>query len=298
MGESIAVVEGVSKTFEGMTVLEDVDLEVAENEVTVLMGPNGAGKTILLSCLAGGLYPTEGDISVLGTSPREARSKFTFMLQGELALPDLTGRENAAFYRDLHPRATNRWRDIAEQLELADDLDRPVRDYSGGMERKLELALTMSVDTPLYLLDEPTSELDLTTINTFHSIIREEVDRGKTVLMTTHTPVNMEIADTIAFVQHGTVVASGNPQQLQEDVPEILTVQGTGHSGTLSEFVREGRFFEDGQERRGFLREHATRDQAVATIPRAADRDKVTIEEPTYTDVFNYYTRIYPDERQ
>ena len=166
--EPVVDARNVRKEFEGETVLDGVDLQVPENEITLLMGPNGAGKTILLSCLCGALTPTDGDIAVFGGAPKDARSQLNFMIQGGLALPDLTGRENLEFYADLHPRSTDDWRDIVDWLDLdREALDQPVHEYSGGMTRKLELAVTLSVDVPLYLLDEPTAELDMTTIDRF-----------------------------------------------------------------------------------------------------------------------------------
>jgi ABC-type multidrug transport system ATPase subunit len=294
--DPVVVVDGVTKAFEGTTVLDGVELDVAENELTLLMGPNGAGKTILLSCIAGGLFPTAGEISVYGDAPADARHQHAFMLQGELALPALTGRENLAFYRDLHPRTTDRWRELTETFDLADDLDRQVRNYSGGMERKLELAISFTADVPLYLLDEPTAELDLTAINQLHRLLQDELDRGKTVLMTSHTPMDAEIADRIAFVQHGTVVAEGRPDDLLSRVPDVLRVAGGRRIGSLEAFVHDGRFFESGQDRRGFLQAGVTAEEARTAVDRAADRDRVTRESPSYADMFNYYTRVRPNE--
>ncbi|MFC6951307.1 ABC transporter ATP-binding protein [Halorubellus litoreus] len=284
---------GVRKTFGDAVVLDDADLRVPANDVTLLMGPNGAGKTILLSCLCGALSPDDGDVEVLGRSPTEARTDLSFMIQGGLALPDLTGRENLEFYAGLHPRATDEWRDIVDWLDLdRDALDKPVRDYSGGMTRKLELAATLSVDVPLYLLDEPSAELDMTTIDRLHSYLRDLVDDGKTVVFTSHEPMDADIASHVAFVQHGERVAAGDPDALLADVPRVLRVDGRRLVGDVSEFVRDGRLFEDGQERRGFLQDGATVDLAKRTIPDDSNREKVAAADPTYADMFNYYTRV------
>jgi dienelactone hydrolase len=138
----------LTKSFgDNPAVFEGVDLSFRRGETTLLMGPNGSGKTVLLSCLAGGLRPSAGSVSVLGDRPGDARSQLVFMLQDGLAVDELSGRENAAFYTALHPGATDRWRAVADRLDL-DALDRRVADYSGGMRRKLELALTLSVDVP------------------------------------------------------------------------------------------------------------------------------------------------------
>lgn len=132
MSETIIETNGIRKSFDDTDILDGIDLDIYSDETTVLMGPNGSGKTILLSCLAGGLHPSAGEITVFGKPPAEARTEMNFMLQGGLALPELSGRENIEFYTDLHPKATDNWRDITEQVELTGELDKKVRDYSAG----------------------------------------------------------------------------------------------------------------------------------------------------------------------
>jgi ABC-type multidrug transport system ATPase subunit len=289
--EPVVSVENVRKEFgdgaeEG--VLQGVDLDVERNETTLLMGPNGTGKTVLLACIAGGLNPSDGDISVLGDHPRDARSNMNFMIQGGLGIPDLSGRENLEFYSDLHPGATDEWKHIVETMELADDLDRPVRDYSGGMLRKLELAITLSVDTPLYLLDEPSAELDLTTINQFHSLVQNAKDDGKTVVMTSHTPLDAEIADRVVILQHGDIVADDEPGVLVDSVPPVVRVHTASDATSLRDYLRQDQLFESGGSPRGFLKDDVDPDK----IEREFD---ATVEEPDYADMFDYYTRVLPD---
>lgn len=287
VSEPIIEARGVSKAFGDDEVLSGIDLDIATDETTVLMGPNGSGKTILLSCLAGGLHPSAGEIRVFGNPPEEARTAMNFMLQGGLALHELTGRENIEFYTDLHPNATDDWRSIADRLELTDDLEKRVRDYSGGMVKKLELAIAMSVDVPLYLLDEPAAELDLTTIDKFHALIRNERDRGKTVVISSHIPADMEIADRIVFVADGHIVAEGDPDALFDSVPPVVRIAGRADMETIREHVRAGRFFEGDAARRGFLLDDAD----TETIAEG-----VSIKEPTWTDLFNFYVHIAPSD--
>ncbi|PSP79007.1 ABC transporter ATP-binding protein [Halobacteriales archaeon QS_1_68_20] len=296
MSDSILTVRDLVKDFDEGAVLEGVDLDVAENETTVLMGPNGAGKTILLACMAGGLFPDEGEIDVLGETPSAARSKLSFLIQGGLGLPMLTGRENVDFYSELHPAATDGWTDIVDRMNLDDDLDRPVEDYSGGMVRKLELAISLSVDVPLYLLDEPTAELDLTTIDQLHSILESKKDEGKTVVMTSHTPLDVEVADRVVFVQYGRAVAEGDPQALLDEVPEVVRVVGTADFEAISEHVRGGRLFDTGDGRRGFLQNGTDVDELREVATRGDRQPEVELAEASYTDLFNYYTRIAPEK--
>jgi ABC-2 type transport system ATP-binding protein len=275
---------GVTKTFDGDTVLDGIDLAIQTDETTLLMGPNGSGKTILLSCLAGGLHPSTGKITVFGESPSAARAEMNFMLQGGLALPELSGRENIDFYAGLHPAATDRWREIIDRLDLAGELEKRVRDYSGGMVRKLELAIAMSVDVPLYLFDEPAAELDLTTIDRFHALISRERERDKTIVISSHTPADVEIADRIVFIREGRVVADGEPDSLFDALPPVVRTTGvSANSERLREHVRDGRLFEGDSVRRGFLTEETTPEQTETM------GDGVQIDEPTWTDLFNYY---------
>ena len=280
---------GVAKGFDEGTVIEDIDLNARSGEITLLMGANGVGKTVFLSCVAAGLAPDAGAVSVFGRDPADARENLSFMLQDGMLVDELSGRENVAFFRDLHPRSTDRWRELLEDLAFdTDALDREVGDYSGGMKRKLELAISLSVDVPLYLLDEPTAALDMTTVDRLHSLLDERREAGDAVVMTSHLPVDAQLADRIAFVRADGVVASGEPAALLEGVPPVARVEGLRDG--FDELVREGRLFETGSERRGFLRADVDPDAVEERVDRAGTSVRVT--DPTVTDLFNYYVHV------
>ncbi len=281
--ENAIVVRDLRKSFGDATVLDGVDLDVHTGEVTLLMGENGSGKTILLSCLAGGLRPTGGTVELFGGSPSDARSRLSFMLQGGLTLSELTGRENARFYHDLHPRATDEWETIADRLGIAGDLDESVRDYSGGMVRKLELAITFGVDVPLYLLDEPTAELDLSAIDLVHALIEERRQAGRTIVLSSHTPADIQLADRIAFVRNGRISTVGEPDELLAKVPRVALARTRVQAEQLSEFVVEGRLFESSEGRRGFVRP----DVEEENLP-----SEVSVSDPSWTDLFNCYAHV------
>lgn len=268
-------------------VLRGVDLTLYEGETTVLMGPNGTGKTVLLACIAGGLLPSSGEVRVFDGPPVDARSRLSFLLQGGLAVPELSGRETAAFFADLHPAATDRWRAIAHDLDLDDAaLDRRVQHYSGGMVRKLELAVALAPDVPLYLLDEPTAELDVTTVDRFHALVEDLAAEGRTVVMTSHAPRDARAADRLVFVADGRIVADGAPERLREAVPPVVAVRG--RTGDLRDHLRGGRLFETDAQRRGFLADGVTVDDL--------DPADVSPAESTYVDAFNYYVHVAPGE--
>jgi ABC-type multidrug transport system ATPase subunit len=285
-------VDGVTKRFDGDAVLDGLDVEVPAGQITLLMGPNGAGKTILLSCIAGGLYPDGGTVEVFEDPPVDARAELSFVLQDGLLVDELTGRENVAFFRDLHPGSTGDWRRVLDDLAFdTAALDREVRDYSGGMKRKLEVAIALDVDVPLYLLDEPTAALDVTTVDALHSLLVERRRAGKTVLLTSHLPGDAELADYLVFVGTGGVIASGPPERLLDGVPEVVRVEGRPDG--VVETVRGRRLFEAGRERRGFLREGVD----PAAVEAAADPagTSVRVADPTVTDLFNYYVHVEGD---
>ena len=278
----------VRKRFGDDGVLDGVDLTVRENEALLLMGPNGTGKTVLLSCLAGSTDPSAGEIRLFGepVGADDGRG-LSLLLQGGASVDSLSGRETAEFYSSLHPEFTDRWRELADEFGLADDLDKLAKHYSEGMKRKLELALALAVDTPLYFLDEPTAGVDLSMVQTFHRAIRDRVEAGGTVVATSHRPVDAAFADRIAFATGDGVTAIGEPDALLAAVPETVRIVGGGpETEPFEPHVVGGELFHHGDERRGFLTDGVAVGDVVAAAP-----DDVTVErvEPSYTDAFNYY---------
>jgi ABC-type multidrug transport system ATPase subunit len=284
--ESVSAVRvhGLTRRFgDDPPVLDDFDLTLNAGETTVLMGPNGTGKTVLLACLTGGLRPTSGTVEVFGRPPEAGRGDLVFALQDGLAVEDLSGRENAEFYTALHPAATDRWKAVADRLRL-DGLDRRVADYSGGMIRKLELALTLSVDVPLYVLDEPTAELDPTAVERFHAMLDDLADAGRTVVLSSHSPRDLRAADRLVVVADSGVVADGHPDDLREAVPPVVVIDGADTD--LDGHLRGARLFDTDTGLRGFL----TDDADASVVEERAD--VVRVERPTPADVFNYYVHL------
>lgn len=292
MSETALRATDVRKEFGDDRIVEGANLQVEEGEILVLMGPNGVGKTVLLSCLAGSERPTRGSVEVFDRPVREdAGENLTFLLQDTMAVETLTGRENVDFYSRLHHRFTDRWEDYVETLGIEDDLGKAVKHYSEGMKRKLELSLTMSVDVPVYVLDEPTAGVDLTNIQRFHDIILEQYEEGKTFLISSHRPMDADLADRIAFMPDGAISTVGTPEELLADVPTVVRVTGTGAMRAVEEYVVDEQLFPLGGEARGFLRS----EYDVADVNAELDGDgSVEAIEPTYTDLFNYYVHVNP----
>ena len=219
---------GVHKSFGDHLVLDGVDLTVAQGSIFALLGPNGAGKTTMVRILATLLEPDAGEIRVAGHDVvREADAvRAAIGVTGQFSAVDdlLTGRENLALMADLHhlPRAEGRERinELLERFELVEAADRLASTYSGGMRRRLDLAMTLTGAPQIIFLDEPTTGLDPRSRLTMWESVRGLVADGTTVLLTTQQLEEAdELADQIAILDQGRVVAQGTPAELKRRIP-------------------------------------------------------------------------------
>ena len=228
MSDSPAIeAEGLAKRFGDTRAVDGVDLSVAQGAVYGVLGPNGAGKTTTIRMLATLLAPDAGRASVLGhdvvSEADTVRSLVS--LTGQLASvdEDLTGRENLVLMARLlgHSRAGARERgnELLEAFGLADAANRQVKNYSGGMRRRLDIAASIVVTPRLMFLDEPTTGLDPRSRNQVWDIVRALVGQGTTVLLCTqYLEEADQLADRIAVIDHGRVIAEGTPAQLKASV--------------------------------------------------------------------------------
>lgn len=287
---------GLRKAFGTDGVFEDVDLELRAGETLLLLGPNGVGKTVLLSCLAGSERASAGDVSVFDTPVAEdCGNSYAILLQDSMAVDTLSGSENVAFYADLHPKFTDRWERYLDALELTEDLDRRVKHYSGGMRRKLELALVLSLDVPVYLLDEPTAGVDRSMVRRFHDLIHERQRDGASMVVTSHRAMDADLADRVAFMPDGGLSAIGTPEELMDEVPTVVRVTGLDLLDVAESHVLGNRVFPLGGEARGFLPPDTSLDEFRDRLAEAGHTDPaLEAIEPTYTDLFNYYVHVRP----
>jgi ABC-2 type transport system ATP-binding protein len=220
--------QAVRKSFGEHLVLDGVDLTVAKGTIFSLLGPNGAGKTTMVQILSTLIPADAGDIRVGGhdvaTDPGAVRALIG--VTGQFSAVDnyLTGEENLRLMADLRHlgRQTGRRR-IAELLELFDLTDaarKPLSTYSGGMRRRLDLAMTLVGNPSVIFLDEPTTGLDPRSRRTMWQIIRELVTDGVTIFLTTqYLDEADELADHVAVLDHGRIVAEGTPSDLKRRIP-------------------------------------------------------------------------------
>ncbi|WP_017578828.1 daunorubicin resistance protein DrrA family ABC transporter ATP-binding protein [Nocardiopsis valliformis] len=219
---------GLHKTYGDHLVLDGVDLEVQAGTVFSLLGPNGAGKTTIVKILSTLISADSGRAGVLGhdvaTEPKAVRA--TIGVTGQYSAVDglLTGRENLMLMARLHrlgrARGQRRTNELLEHFDLVDAAGKPASTYSGGMRRRLDLAMTLMGGPRLIFLDEPTTGLDPRSRRDMWQIIRDLVADGVTVFLTTqYLEEADQLADRIAVLDHGRIVAQGAAAELKRRVP-------------------------------------------------------------------------------
>jgi ABC transporter DrrB family efflux protein len=235
MADSAVRVEGVVKRFGATEALAGVDLDVEEATVFGLLGPNGAGKTTLVRVLTTLLAPDAGRAEVFGRDVVHdaAGVREVVALTGQFAAVDemLTGRENLEMFGRLFDLsavdARRRADELLERFELAAAADRLARTYSGGMRRRLDLASSLLTRPRVLFLDEPTTGLDPRSRNEIWAVVRELVRQGTTLLLTTqYLEEADQLAEQIAVIDHGRVIAQGTGSELKDRVGgQILEVE-------------------------------------------------------------------------
>jgi ABC-2 type transport system ATP-binding protein len=221
-------VRGLRKSFGKQLVLDSIDLEVPEGTVFALLGPNGAGKTTAVHILATLISADAGEVRIAGfdVSREPDAVRGVIGLTGQISAVDgqFTGEENLRLMADLNhlgkEQGRRRVAALLERFDLVDDAAKPAMTYSGGMRRRLDLAMTLVGDPRIIFLDEPTTGLDPRSRRVMWDIIRELVAGGVTILLTTQYLEEADrLAGQIALLDGGRVVAQGTPSELKRLVP-------------------------------------------------------------------------------
>lgn len=285
-------VRGLHKAFSGKTVVAGLDFEVGRGEVFALLGPNGAGKTTTINILTTLTAADAGTATVAGWDVRadalEVQRRISLTGQSAAVDDALTATENVIMFARLaglrRAAARRRATDLIAQFGLADAASRTVRTFSGGMRRRLDLALSFVVTPEVLFLDEPTTGLDTRSRRDLWSIIRVLASAGTTVFLTTqYLEEADQLADRIAVLHDGSIAAIGIPAELKSRI-----------GGDTVEL----------HDDRGELRREIPTDGTVADLRRALDLlDQegedgiVTLRRPTLDDVFLAVTSPSSDAR-
>jgi len=293
-------VTGLRKSFGEHTVLDGVDLQVAPGTVFSLLGPNGAGKTTAVNILTTLIRANAGDVWVAGHSvakePDAVRAAIGVTGQFSAVDPLLTGEENLALMGDVHhlPRRETHRRttELLERFDLADAATRRAGTYSGGMTRRLDLAMSLIGEPRILFLDEPTTGLDPRSRHTMWQVIHDLATSGVTIFLTTqYLDEADELADRIALLDHGTLVAEGTPDELKRLVTGgHISVQFTD----AASLDAAARALGDIPRDHDTLTLQIASDGSVASLKALLDRfddrsiavEKLSIHTPDLDDVF------------
>ncbi len=219
-------VQGLEKSYKELQVLRGVDFDVARGSIFALLGSNGAGKTTIVKILATLLKPDAGTAAVDGfdVASQPANVRESFSLTGQFAAVDeiLTGRENLVLVARLrHLKGAGRIADdLLARFQLTEAADRNVSTYSGGMRRRLDIAMSLIGNPPVIFLDEPTTGLDPQSRVEVWNSVKELAGQGTTVLLTTQYLDEAEqLADRIAILHEGRIIANGTLTELKQLLP-------------------------------------------------------------------------------
>lgn len=216
-------VKEVTKSFGKKVVLKDINFDIKLGRIYGFIGPSGAGKTTLVKMMVGMDIPDKGSIYLLGEKmPNlEILQQIGYMAQSDALYTALTGKENLMFFASLfkldNAEKQKRIAYAAELVNLTGDLNKKVSAYSGGMKRRLSLAIAIIQNPQVLILDEPTVGIDPELkISIWNELLRLKNEEGKTIIVTTHVMDEAEKCDTIAMVRDGSILATGTPLQLKE----------------------------------------------------------------------------------
>ena len=287
---------GLLKTYDGkVQALRGVDLRVERGEMFALLGPNGAGKTTLFSILATLRKPSGGHAKVLGLDVLKQRpairQRMGIVFQEPALETRMSVRDNlllmALFYGLSMADARRRTQEIIETLQLRDIEERQAQKLSGGQKRKLELARSLVAQPDILFLDEATLGLDVDARRNFWSQVRQFVRSGRSVFFTTHYMEEAEVADRIALIDAGQVIALGTPKELKSCIGGGVILLGTQDDAKAQAWLAAEGYKPESSER-GLIVVHA---EPAAVLPKILAEMPVKtlraeVHEPSLEDVF------------
>lgn len=214
-------VHGVSKQFGEKVVLQNITLAVPKAHIFGLLGPSGSGKTTLVRMMAGIDAPTSGTVHVLGQQMPQLAilSKIGYMAQSDALYAELTAQENLEFFAPLYgltgAKRKQRIHDVMELVDLGAHLKKQISNYSGGMKRRLSLAISLLHEPSILILDEPTVGIDPVLRKSIWEELTNLSQKGTTILLTTHVMDEADKCHQLGMIRDGRLTAVGTPDELK-----------------------------------------------------------------------------------
>ncbi len=296
--QPILVVEDAKFSYGERAVLHGIDLQVRPGEIVGLLGPNGSGKSTLLALMGGLMSLGSGRILLDGLTverPDSAyRSRLGFVFQATCLDDTLTARENLALSARLQGMTgAKRESRVAEMLEasgLTSRADEPIKTFSGGMKRRLDVGRALLHEPKLLCADEPTTGLDELSFHRTWTQLENLRDKGQTgILLTTHRPAEAERCDRLVFIANGKVVASGTPDELKSQVAPDLVVVETDNPAEVSSAIQDGLGLETRRDGSSVVVECELGHEVIVRIVETVARGRIQsihLKRPGLEDVF------------
>ncbi|OSB11740.1 ABC transporter ATP-binding protein [Paraclostridium bifermentans] len=220
---SIVKVKNITKEVSKIKILDNVSLEIEEGEILGLIGPSGSGKSTFIKSIIGMEKITCGEVFILGKKipNRNVLQSIGYMAQSDALYEDLTGNENLEFFAKIFSinkyEINKRIEYVSNLVNMQNDLNKKVKYYSGGMKRRLSLAISLIQDPKILILDEPTVGIDPKLRLSIWNELNKLKLNGKSIIITTHVMDEAQRCDKLALIRNGKIIANGTPRKLKDE---------------------------------------------------------------------------------
>ncbi|WP_170074412.1 ABC transporter ATP-binding protein [Paraclostridium dentum] len=220
---SIVKVKNITKEISKIKILDNVSLEIEEGEILGLIGPSGSGKSTFIKSIIGMEKITCGEVFILGKKipNRNVLQSIGYMAQSDALYEDLTGNENLEFFAKIFSinkyEINKRIEYVSNLVNMQNDLNKKVKYYSGGMKRRLSLAISLIQDPKILILDEPTVGIDPKLRLSIWNELNKLKLNGKSIIITTHVMDEAQRCDKLALIRNGKIIANGTPSKLKDE---------------------------------------------------------------------------------
>lgn len=220
---SIVKVKNITKEVSKIKILDNVSFEIEEGEILGLIGPSGSGKSTFIKSIIGMEKITSGEVFILGNKipNRNILQSIGYMAQSDALYEDLTGKENLEFFAEIFSinkyEINKRIEYVSNLVNMQNDLNKKVKYYSGGMKRRLSLAISLIQDPKILILDEPTVGIDPKLRLSIWNELNKLKLNGKSIIITTHVMDEAQRCDKLALIRNGKIIANGTPSKLKDE---------------------------------------------------------------------------------